>query len=382
MKYLRLIWEGIWRKPGRTTLTLLQVIVAFLLFGLLQGMKSGIDDAINKLRADIYLVRRESGVGPLPLAMYGRIQSVPGVKSASLQDFMLSTYQKPSQEVWVSAADMSTRLATMGDIVISPEALQAMKSTRTGLLASESLARKYGWHVGERIPLQTQVPQRDGSTAWTFDLVGIFKPTDESGATDYALMNYAYFDESRHTGKGNVNIYFIAVTDVTRGAEVARAVDSLFANSSHETRTQSLREVAQSQLQSLGDLNFVVRAIVAAVLFALIFSTSAMMMQSIRERTGELAVMKTLGFSDNHLFWIVLAEAVTLCVVAAAVGIMLAAWIMPVARHTINLEVRMPETVAIVGIAIAAVVGIATAIGPAWRARRLVVVQALAEIEH
>jgi putative ABC transport system permease protein len=214
-------------------------------------------------------------------------------------------------------------------------------------------------------------------------VVGIFKTTDDGGLTgDIALMNYTYLEESRHTGRGTVGAYFIRVADVTRGIAVAQAVDRLFANSSNETRTESLREVAQSQLQSLGDLNFVVRAIVGAVLFALIFSTSAMMMQSIRERTGALAVMKTLGFSDNHLFWIVLAEAVTLCVVAATIGIVLAAWILPMARDAVRLEVRMPETIALVGIAIAAVVGIATAIGPAWRAQRLVVVQALADVEH
>jgi len=142
MKYLRLVWEGIWRKPGRTTLTLLQVIVAFLLFGLLQGMKSGIDDSINKLRADLYLVGRESGVGPLPRAMYSRIQSVPGVKSATLQDFMLGTYQKPSQVIPILGVDISTRLETVGDFATSSAAIEAMKKTRTGLLISESLARK------------------------------------------------------------------------------------------------------------------------------------------------------------------------------------------------------------------------------------------------
>lgn len=382
MKYLRLVWEGIWRKPGRTTLTLLQVIVAFLLFGLLQGMKSGIDDSINKLRADVYLVLRESGVGPLPRAMYDRIQSVPGVKSATLHDFMLGTYQKPSQVVPIIAADIPTRLDTVGDFAAPPEAVESMKKNRTGLLISETLASKYGWHVGERIPINTQVQQRDGSTTWNFEVAGIFKKAGLGMGGDLAIMNYTYLDESRHVGQGNVGSYFIRVADVTRGAEVAQSIDHLFANSSNETRTQSLREVAQSNVQALGDLNFVVRAIVGAVLFALIFSTSAMMMQSIRERTGELAVMKTLGFSDNHLFWIVLAEAVTLCIVAAAVGIALAAWILPIARSSINLDVQMPETVAIVGIVIAAVVGVVTAIGPAWRAQRLVVVEALADVEH
>jgi putative ABC transport system permease protein len=195
---------------------------------------------------------------------------------------------------------------------------------------------------------------------------------------DFMLVNYAYFDEARQSDRGTVQVYYIKVFDPRQGLSVARAVDRLFANSSDETRTESLREVAQSGLQSIGDLDFVIRAVVGAALFALIFSTTAMMVQSIRERTAEFAVLKTLGFSDGSVFWIVLFEVLSLFIAAAALGIGLASQVLPAARHFTQLNVTMPGSVALVGLSMAAVLALVTALLPAVRAQRLQVVDALA----
>jgi putative ABC transport system permease protein len=378
VKYLPLIWNGIWRKPGRTILTALQVLVAFTLFGLLQGMKSGIDDAVSKLNADLYLVQRATGFEPLPFALYSRILGVPGVLTATYGSYLGTTYQKPSQQVLVVARDIDSTMTTIGSITVSPTALAAMRTTRTGALISETLAHKYGWKRGDRIPLESAALQQNGSRTWTFDMVGTFVPGEQTLAADFVLVNYAYFDEARKADRGTVAQYFVKVADPGRGYAVAQAIDRLFVNSSDETRTESVRESVQADLQSIGDLNFVIRAVVGAVLFALVFSIIAMMMQSIRERTPELAVLKTLGFADGAVFWLVLSEVSTLCVLAAAAGLVLAWRILPAARGFTHLNISLPASVLGAGLLLALLLAGLTAIPPALRARRLEVVQALA----
>jgi putative ABC transport system permease protein len=378
VKYLPLIWNGIWRKPGRTILTALQVLVAFTLFGLLQGMKSGIDDAVSKLNADQYLVQRATGFEPLPFGLYSRILEVPGVLTATYASYLGTTYQKPSQQVLVVARDIDSAMSTIGSITVSPAALAAMRTTRTGALVSETLARKYGWKRGDRIPLESATLQQNGSRTWTFDMVDTFIPGEQTLAADFLLVNYAYFDEARKADRGTVAQYFVKVADPGRGYAVAQAIDRLFVNSSDETRTESVRESVQADLQSIGDLNFVIRAVVGAVLFALVFSIIAMMMQSIRERTPELAVLKTLGFADAAVFWLVLTEVSTLCVLAAAAGLVLAWRILPAARGFTHLNISLPASVLGAGLLLALLLAGLTAIPPALRARRLEVVQALA----
>jgi putative ABC transport system permease protein len=354
------------------------VLVAFTLFGLLQGMKSGIDDAVSKLNADQYLVQRATGFEPLPFGLYSRILEVPGVLTATYASYLGTTYQKPSQQVLVVARDIDSAMSTIGSITVSPAALAAMRTTRTGALVSETLARKYGWKRGDRIPLESATLQQNGSRTWTFDMVDTFIPGEQTLAADFLLVNYAYFDEARKADRGTVAQYFVKVADPGRGYAVAQAIDRLFVNSSDETRTESVRESVQADLQSIGDLNFVIRAVVGAVLFALVFSIIAMMMQSIRERTPELAVLKTLGFADAAVFWLVLTEVSTLCVLAAAAGLVLAWRILPAARGFTHLNISLPASVLGAGLLLALLLAGLTAIPPALRARRLEVVQALA----
>jgi putative ABC transport system permease protein len=158
---------------------------------------------------------------------------------------------------------------------------------------------------------------------------------------------------------------------------VADAIDRLFANSTHATRTESLRELAQLQLQSIGDMDLLIRAVVSAVLLALFFATSTMLMQSVRERTPELAVLKTLGFAAGALFLFVLAEAAFVCVVAAGFGLALALLAFPFAARFVP-GISMPLQVVAIGLGCAALVALISAAVPAMRAARLQIVAALA----
>ena len=212
---------------------------------------------------------------------------------------------------------------------------------------------------------------------WTFDVVGTYTDSDVAGGSDVILINYDYYDEARLAGKGNVSHFNVAVFDPRQAVTVADAIDRRFTNSSNETRTESLRQLAQSQMQSIGDLNFLIRAIVGAVLVALLFATATMMMQSTRERTPELAVLKTLGFSDRVVFVFILAEAAIVCVAAAAFGLVLALFAFPLASKFVP-GLSMPMVVIAVGLACAALVAVLSASIPATLAARLNIVTALA----
>jgi putative ABC transport system permease protein len=380
MRFLPLIWSGIWRKPGRTILIFLQVSVAFALFGVLQGLKTGVELAVAAARADLLIVhsRLSFFAESLPLSFDEQIKSVPGVKLVLPVEIFGAIYQKPTQRLGVVAIRPDADWQDAFTYSIPPEALAAFQKSRTAALVKIDLAKKYGWKVGDRIPLMSQTAQMNGSTEWAFDVVGIFTDSDLGGGGDIIVVNFTYVDEARAAGKGTVQHFNVAVADPAMATMVIDGIDRRFANSSHETKTESLRELAQSQMQSIGDLNFLIRAIVGAVLVALLFATSTMMMQSIRERTPELAVMKTLGFTDRDVFLLVLAEALVVCVAAAAFGLALATLVFPFASKLVP-GLSMPVVVVALGLAYAVVVALISAAVPAVQAARLQIVNALAE---
>jgi putative ABC transport system permease protein len=328
MKYLPLVWSGIWRKPVRTALIFLQVGVAFALFGVLQGMKSGMERAIANVRADIlYVGPAVVGGARLPIAELNRLQLVPGVKAVSFNDTMLATYQKSTESVFVLCIPPSDFFRTLEPETVSVQSkdLEALRKIRTGVLITADIGKKYGWHVGDKIPLTTSTVQVNGSTTWTFDIVGMIAD-HERGEDSLVVANYYYLDEARALNKGTVGHFYAIASDPKQAAAVSDAIDRTFANSASPTQTTSFRERTQQAMQSLGDLNFAIRWILSAVLAAVMFSTATMMMQTVRERTPELAVLKTLGFGNWMVFVLVAAESLLVCVAASLTGLALA-WI-------------------------------------------------------
>jgi putative ABC transport system permease protein len=380
MRFLPLLWSGIWRKPGRTILIFLQVAVAFALFGVLQGLKTGVEELIASARGDLLIVHSRSNylAQPLPLGLIDQIRSVPGVKVVIPVELTGATYQKPMQRLGIVAVRPDENWQDAFTFHLSPEADAAFRQRRTGALIMEDLARKYGWKVGDRIPLKTNILQHNGSGDWSFDIVGKFTDSDLGGGGEKILINYSYYDEARASGKGVVNHFNVAVTDAQSAAAVSDGIDARFANSAHETRSESLRELAQQQMQAIGDLNFLIRAVVGSVLVALLFATATIMMQSIRERIPELAVLKTVGFSARALFLLVLMEALLVCIAGAACGLALANVAFPFAARFVP-GLSMPWIVVVIGLAAAVPVASLAAALPALRAARLTVVTALAE---
>jgi putative ABC transport system permease protein len=378
MKFFPLVWTSLWRKKARTIFTLLSIMIAFLLFGLLQGINAWLADFGGSNTNRVYVVSRVSQLQPLPTSYLHQIEQVPGIRQATYMAGFTGFYQEKSNSLVAFATDVETFFALYPDWQIAPDQLAAMSRTRAGAIVAAPLMHAFGWKVGDRIPLRTSVMKRDGSADWNFEIVGTYDVPATPIEANRILINYAYFDEARLLDRGTAWALVAAVNDATRSAQVCAAVDALFVNSANETVTQDEKAFVQGQLRQLGDVSLMANAIVAAVMFTLLFLTGNTMMQSVRERTSELAILKTVGFPDRAVTALVLIESVMLCVLAAALGLAAAAAIFPVTAALGIAGSSLPLKVIVLGLAIAVALAFVSGLPPALRAQRLVIVAALA----
>ena len=379
MKYFHLVWAGLWRSRARTAFTLLSIAVAFLLFGLLQGINAWFGGLVTDAHADrLIVVSRVSQIEPLPSAHLQQIERVPGVRRAALVGAFPAVYRDRGNDLFVLATDPQSFFDIYPDWHVSPDQLRALSGQRTGALVGEALMKAYGWKLGDRVPLRTSVAKQEGGTDWSFEIVGTFTVAGSAAQETRILVNYAYFDEARLFDKGRVFAFVASIDDPLRSAQVCAAIDALFANSSDETLTQNETEYAQSQLRQLGDVGAMVNAIVGAVLFTLLFLTGNTMRQAVRERIPELAVLKAIGYTDGQLAGLVLTESMLLCLVAALFGLAAAALVFPATEALGIGGAGLPPAVVASGVAVALVLALVSGLPPAWRARRLTIVDALA----
>ncbi|MBC7983710.1 MAG: ABC transporter permease [Candidatus Obscuribacterales bacterium] len=378
MKYFMLIWAGLWRKKTRTIFTMLSVIVAFLLFGLLQGFNLGFINALTNLNVSrLFTSNKYSMVEGMPIAHVRQIDSVKGVNAISHLTYFGGFYQDKRNSINVFAADVPVLFELYKELGVPREFSENMKRTRTGAIISRSLADRFGWKIGDKVPIGTSIwTKKDGRNDYQFDIAGIYEGMGPTGPDGF-YINFDYFDEERSFGNGGVHYFIIGVDDPLRADAVTKEIDALFANSNDETKTQTEQAFAASQIKQLGDINFIVNSIVGAVLFTLLFLTGNTMMQSMRERIPELAVLKTLGFSDAEVSTMVLFESILLCVFSALVGLTLASIGFLGLRAVLG-PVAMPVSVILLGVGIAAALAIVSGLPPALRAKRLNIVDALA----
>jgi putative ABC transport system permease protein len=381
VKFFPLVWAGIWRKRARSILILLQVIIAFTLFGVLQGLNSGIQHAVDATHANrLYVSSRQRVGDPLPISVMQRLQGAPGVKLAAPMFQFAGQYQKPGQAMVVIATDPVAFIGMRPEFVVDPKQVEALKNTRSGVIVGAETARRYGLKLGQRITVKSPVHKKDGSADWSFDVVGTYENTDTPDSAIALIVNYPYINESLPEGQGKdqIAIAIVLIDDPTRATAIGDGIDRLFANSSNETLTQSEHELAQAQVSRIGDFSLVVRRITAAAFFVLLFATGALMMQSIRERTPELAVLKTFGFSDLRVMTLILTETIVLCLTGAAVGMWLASRILVFAKNQVGIG-SVPNDVVIFGVISAVLLALAGGAIPSWRGLRLKVVDALAD---
>ncbi len=387
MKYFHLIWAALFRRKTRTILTLVSIIAAFLLFGLLDGVRTMFNDIGQSAAGAVRLQTSSklSFMDTLPQSLQGRIERVDGVDKVAYANWFGGAYQDARNQVFTFAVGPGY-LDLYPEMSVSPEARRKFEETRIGLLVGDKLAARHHWKVGQKIPLISSIyPRNNGDKTWPFVIVGIMHPAkgDQGGGMleMAALMHWKYFDESNPYNRGQVGWYVTRVDDVDHSERVAAAIDALSANSDHETRTRSEQAAFAAQIKQVADIGLIVGAIMGAVFFTLLLLTGNTMAQAVRERTSELAVLKTLGFSNRSVLCIVLAESVLLVLLGGLIGVGLVAVLSPAVTAASGGTISLPPVGTsswLLGIGLMLAIGLLVGALPALRAMRLNMVDALA----
>ncbi|HZW17835.1 MAG TPA: FtsX-like permease family protein [Luteimonas sp.] len=383
MKYFSLIWAQLFRSKTRTLLTLLSVVAAFLLFGMLDSVRVAFNSGGSVEGANrLVVASRLSITQSLPINLLPQIEAIPGVRKTTYAMWFGGIYQDP-KNFFPNFSVAPNFFDVYTEYEVPPDQLKAFQDTRTGAVVGEALAKKHGWKIGDTIPLQATIFPRGGSNDWPLELKAIFRAKDRSnvGAENQLMMNWKYFDESNDYIKSQVSWYTVQLANASQASRVARAIDALSANSDHETKSQSESEFQQAFAKQFADIGLIVTSIMGAVFFTLLLLTGNTMAQAVRERVPELAVLKTLGFKDGTVLVLVMVESVLLVVLGGLVGLGLAAVIMPgvaaASGGTISLP-QVPTQTWLLGLGLMLAIGIVVGLLPALRAKRLKIVDALA----
>jgi putative ABC transport system permease protein len=385
VKFLHLILSALFRRKTRTIFTLLSVLAAFLLFGLLDSVRSAFASAGHDIAGvdRLVTVSRISFELPLPKSLLERIEATPGVAGASYANWFGGIYQDP-KNFFANEAVAPNFLDLYPEWRLTAAERAAFRDTRTGAVVGERLASKFHWKLGDKIPLQATIfPQKGGSNTWSFDLVGIFHESDpkQKDQENVLFFNWDYFDEARAFGNGAVGWYVTRVSDRNQAGRVAQAIDALSLNSDHETKTQTEQAFEASFVSQFGDIGLIVGFIMGAVFFTLVLLTGNTMAQAVRERIPELAVLKTIGFTNRNVLLLLLSESVLLILLGGAAGLLLAGLAVSALTQTIGGALPMQPVGAEIwlrGLGLMLLIGLVVGSLPARRGMRLRIVDALA----
>jgi len=383
VKYFRLIWKNVWRKKIRTSLTILSVFVAFLLFSLLSAFSFAFRGGVDVADAErLIVIHKVSLVNLLPMSYLNRIAATDGVASVTHATWFGGYYQEQRNQFGQFPVDPDAYFAMYPEFNISTEQFEAFKRNRTGAVVGQELATRFDWEVGDRIPIQATIWSRtDGERTWEFDLEGIFSTDDPRGSTAIMLFHYDFLEEARAFAKGTVGWYILRVESGADPVQVAKSVDLLFANSPAETKTSTEAAFAQSFTKQFGNIALIVMLILGAVFFTLLLVSGNTMSQSVRERINELAVLKTLGFGDRTVLGIVLSESIVIMLIGGLLGLGLG-WILvqgiakQMAAFLPGIFLSPGAILGAIGLMIGA--GVLAGIFPAVKAMRLTIIEALA----
>ena len=381
MKYFYLVWSNLKRKKLRTILTLLSILIAFLLFGFLSAIQAALTAGVSVAGADRLIVRHKVTIAQLlPLSYRARIAKLSGVKEVAHASWFGGIYQKPSNFFPQFPVEPEAYLSLYPEFLISPEAKAAWLRTRTGAIVGHNTAERFGWRVGDRIPIQATIWQKvDGDRTWYFDLVGIYDGAKKGTDTTQFLFRYDYFDETRAFAKGTVGWYIVRIADPSNAAEVAKSIDAEFANSPAETKAETEGAFVQAFAKQVGDIGTIMMAILSAVFFTILLVAGNTMAQAVRERTEELGVLKALGFTNQQMLAMVLAESCLLALLGGLAGLGIA-WLI-ISRgdptHGSLPMFYLPDTSIGIGLLLIIGLGLIAGIVPAFQAMRLRVADAL-----
>ncbi len=380
MKFFHLIWGNFGRHKLRTSLTLLSILVAFVLFGFLCAIKQALVGGVALAGADRLIVRHKvSIIQLLPESYQARMERIPGVAAAAHQTWFGGIYQDPKNFFMQCPVVPEQFMKMFPEFRLPPEQMKAWLETRTGAIVGRTTANRFHWKVGDKIPIMSPIWLRK---TWEFDLVGIFEGEKKGTDTTSLFFRYDYFDEARKAqnwGTGQVGWYTIRVKDPAQAASVAQLVDQEFENSPAETKTEPEGAFAQGFANQMGNIALIVTSILGAVFFTILLVTGSTMSQSVRERIGEIGVLKAIGFTNGQVLALVLAESCLLTMLGGGLGLALA-WLMTARGDPTGGMLPMfffPVRDVLIGLGLSVALGVITGMLPAQQAMRLRVADAL-----
>ena len=383
MKYFSLVMASLFRKPLRTSLTAASLLIAFMLFGLLEPVvQTFTGGVVSAGESRLWVSPRHSISDMLPVRYHQQVQQYEGVDTAAHQTWFGGVYidAATSSSFTRWAVTAKNFMLINSQMVLPPDQLDAFISTRTGAIVGRTTAQRYNMQIGDKIPITADIwHNRDGSQ-WEFDLVGIYTSAEgENADTSRLFINYDFFDEYRTVGKGIVSNVVFTVNDLEQSAAIAAGIDVMFTNSEMETQTTSEQEYLLNQIKQLGNIGLILRAILGAVFFTILLLTANTMSQAVRERIPELAVLKTLGFYNVSILFIVLAESFVLALLTASLGLGLAAFLLQFSEYVIPQagSLSLEANSILLGLLIAIALALLVGLPPAIRAMRLNIADAL-----
>ena len=383
MNDFTLVRKNLFRRKLRAVLMIASILVAFLIFGVLAGVYASFTAGEDRAAADrLVVVNKVNFTQPLPIAYYNRVRSVAGVRQVAHANWFGGYYQDPRNFLIVMAVEPETYTDIYArDFDLAPEARQAFIRTRSGAIVGEAMASKWGWKVGDRVPVASNIfSQRNGSHTWDFDIVGIFTGKTQQNDTNLMFFQYDYFDETRSFGKDTTGWLVLQTANPADNDRVAKAVDAMFVNSTAETATDTEKAFNKAFAAQFGNIALIVILVVGAAFVTILMIVGNTMALTIRERTREIGVLKTLGFTGGRILRLVLGESVLLALLGGLPGLALAAFAAALLRPSVsNLLPGFALTgdIAAEAIALMLALGLITGIIPALSAMRLQIANAL-----
>lgn len=376
MRFFPLVWVGLWRIPIRTILTAICIVIAFVLLGLLQGVNAGFERAIDRVNRNALVVQtRISGSGPMPISYVAEIGRISGVTDVAPRAYFYFNHGE-IEGVGALATYPDDFFRLMTNFVATPESLEAMRSTRIGMMATAPVLEALHWKVGDTVTVGSEMLKNDGSREWTFTIVGTIETPEAKAPSYLSVVNYDYFDESRYENRSTADAFYVRIDDPTKAVVMSKAIDRTFSNSSHETRTRSQQARAESVAKQMGDVQFFTNAVMGAVLFTLAFLTGNTLRQSLQDRSREFAILRAIGYPGSHVLGVAFAEALLLYIPPALLGLGIARLLAPLWVEAFGTILVSPK-VAMTGLIYAVCLAFLGAVLPASRLSRMPVALAL-----
>ncbi|MEN6526719.1 MAG: FtsX-like permease family protein [Candidatus Polarisedimenticolia bacterium] len=379
MKYVRIVVANLLRKKVRALLTVGSFAVALFLFGVLATIRTSFGGGVEVAGADrLAVINKTSLIMPLPISYRDRILAVPGVADVTYSTWFGGVYQDEKNFFPQFAVDADTWFRSYPEFVVPPEQLKAFRADRQGCVVGRGLAKRFGWRIGDRIPLRGTI----WTGTWEFNLRGIYDGKRAEDDVNQFWFRYDYLEERRTFFKGLVGWYVVRVANPDEATKIVEEIDARFADSPYETSTQTERAFAAGFVKQMGNIEFLILSIGGVVFFTLLLVTGNTMAIAVRERTGELAVLKTLGYSDRAVLGLVLAESATFAGVGGGIGLALAKGFTMGGDPTHGMlgNFYLSSGTLAFGFALAIVVGLAAGLPPALSAMRLDIVEALRRV--